>query len=213
MLAGISVDLAVNIITIAIGLFLCFFGYKTFRVALALLFAVLGSNLGIKVFDLVSTKFQCSNPDLTRTILVASFTLVAAVLSYALYTKSVVLLTCLAGCFLFYKGYVSFLMDPSEMSKVQALLIGLCFGIVLAILVHFVQKFGIKLFTSLMGAKLLAGMASGYLLGFKGFTKVCDKIVSSISIDSSLWRTEVVIELLFMVVLFLLGFVKQLKKR
>lgn len=205
------VDLVLQFSTLFIGLLLCFRGYSMFRLALACLFGVLGSYAGNEIYSFTKRYFISSDPEKTRLIIVGTAIVLCALMSYALYTKAVVLLTTIAGCYLFYNGYISVLIDPNGMSKVRALLIGLGIGLVFGIAVRFIQRIAIKAFTALVGAKLIADFVVPYALGVTAISNFSSKVCNIISDNSKVLAPNLFIQIVLIIIFFFWGISNQKK--
>lgn len=191
----------------------CFKGFKTFKLSLASVFAVLGGYTGFRIFLLIDDNIRLDNPQIIEYIFIGVLALIFAIISYSLYDKALVLLTTFAGCYLFYNGYVDFIVDSSGMSKVKALIIGLVIGLVCGLAVHFLQRIAIKTFTSLSGGYLLAVGAAPLLLNVDLINQFCHQIYRDI-FYGSIFKSEQAVLMVFLTVAFTLsGFASQWKDK
>lgn len=197
----------------SVGFTMCFKGFRAFKMSLAALFAVLGGYSGYKLYLFAVDKFDFSNPDIAKLIFIGLVAIVFASLSYSLYDKAVVLLTAFATCYLFYNGYISFLIDPSGMSKTKALLIGLGLGVVCGIAIHFLQRIAIKMFTSLSGGYCLALGVTPYLLTVDGVGSFFGQIYDDIFTNTAIHGEQALLTISLTIILAFFGFTSQLKDR
>lgn len=197
----------------SVGFTLCFKGFKSFKLSLAALFAVLGGYTGFRLFLLLEDQITADNPQIVEFAIIGIVALIFATISYSLYDKAVVILTTFAGCYLFYNGYIDFLGDPSGMSKTKALLIGLGFGLVCGLAIHFIQRIAIKTFTSISGGYLLATGAAPQLITIEPVNEFCSQIYRDIFYGSII-KSEQALLLVALAMLFaLFGLASQWKDK
>lgn len=197
----------------AIGIVLCFKGFKAFKLALALLFLVIGAYSGLRLYEFLTPYIITDRPDTIMMIFVIVLGLIFASMSYWLYDKALVMLVTFAGCYLFYNGYIYILVNPSGMSKSKALIIGLIFGLICGIAVHFLQRLAIKIFTSAVGAYFIASGITPYLLSIEKLNEICSKIYDNVFDNFDIKGPEALLILVFTIILGLIGFSAQAKDK
>lgn len=107
-------DLIMLVVTLAAGLLLCFYGFKMFRIAMAVCGFYVGRMLGDLMFGLLADQMPeswVSNAEIIFPIVVA---ILLAVLSYVIYQKALCFLTTVFTSFTIMKIFVAYLLKTGE---------------------------------------------------------------------------------------------------
>ncbi len=204
--------LVVTLLSVIGGAICCFAGYRIFRVALSLMGGCLGAYVGLIAFGYLS-KYDIGfmHMEHSELVTVIAFAVLFGALAFGLYMKALIaVVTLLSGWYL-YSDSESLGIKLPWNSPVITFGICLLFGLVIGFAVYYLQKWAIIIFTSFIGAKIIASVLVPYLTalinGRQG--EIAFKLISgNISGD-----TELLIELISVLLLTGAGIAVQMSKK
>lgn len=157
-----------NLVLFCVGLVLCFFGYKCFRVMLSIVGAIGGGALGeyiyTKLCDANILKLTGTGNIAVHWIFVIFLALFFGCIAFALYKKAVIIITMICFCLLLCVCLSSF--------SWIIIVIGLVLGLIAGILVFCLQKGAIIITTAAMGSMLITNFLTDNLPNFLGLNSI-----------------------------------------
>lgn len=204
-------DLIVAIVSVIAGCFMCFEGYKLFRLSLAIAGGVAGYALAKLIIEL-TTATGISWSETGSLIMLAAFAIGCGVLAFSLYMKALIAITTIICAFLFYDDLYALFAGVQNLGvrTVLTYVTGLIAGALIGVIVYYAQKWTISLFTAFIGARILTGVLtpilwSGVLSGEYAET------VSSQIFGSDIGFSYSFVRIVVLVAFCAAGFVLQLK--
>ena len=100
--------------TFAIGILLCFYGFKMFRLSMALAGFYIGHQLGNVIYGLTASYFSDSSKSTAAVLLPIITAILLAVLSYAIYKQALFFLTMIFSAFSIMKVFVIYVVKTDK---------------------------------------------------------------------------------------------------
>jgi len=204
--------LVVTLLSVIGGAICCFAGYRIFRVALSVMGGCLGAYLGLLLFRYLSRyNISFMHMEYSELVTVLICAVILGALAFGLYMKALVAVVTLISGWYLYSDSESMGIRLPWNNPIITLGICLLFGLVIGFAVYYLQKWAIIIFTSFIGAKIIASVLVPYLFalisGHQG--EMVFKLISGkISGD-----TELLIELISVLLLTGAGIAVQMSKK
>lgn len=195
-------------VALIFGVLMCFFGFKTFRISMAAAGGYIGKFLGDMLYKAISDGFPETIKEPVHVIICLVAMVGMGVLAYIAYKKAVFAVAAVSVTGLVYSVYTTLNPDLSVKTRLIVLLISLACGVVSGFAVTFMQKWAIIIFTSIIGAKLIAFTVSSLVLKITGIsyfaTTLTDTLFKNHLLSSSASITGILV-----IALSVAGFVVQ----
>lgn len=202
-----------TVASIILGVVICFAGYKLFRVALGLIGAVLGAQLGNYLFSLTGNIFEGTLPgDVSLGIYMLVLAVVVAALSFSLYMKAVVIVLMVLGGWWFYNDYSGLASQFNLQSALMAALVGGAIGLLIGLAVYFFKKWITIIATAIIGAKFLT-MIIVPLISNAFWSETVGKTLSDVVFAGQISDTSVAISAVLLVFFATCGASVQMKTK
>lgn len=196
------------IVLLVIGLVVCFFGYRFFRLSLALIGGGIGFFLSEFLFDKYAVVFSLENSDIAHLIFILVFTIGLGSAAFAMYMKAAMLVTIVGTGYWVYSGYRIYSGQTDIKTAVITWLIGLGIGFILGFAVKSIQRWAVILFTAVGGSQITSALAAPFMISNDTLKNIVIKIAEVI-FPGLTGNPEVILSGILLIMLFTAGVIVQ----
>ena len=198
------------IILIVVGIIVCFSGYRFFRLSLALIGAGIGFSLGNYIFDKFIDATNLGSSDIFYLVVVLFFTIGLASLSYVFYLRALMVVTTIGTGYWISSFCRTYWGKDDIKTFVISWLIGIGIGIIIGLVIRSLNRWAIILFTSIGGARIVAGLSAPFMITNEPLKNTVIKIANSI-FPGLIGKPVVLLSGMLTLILFTAGVIVQSK--
>ena len=151
-------DLAVSVILLIAGIFICFNGYRFFRLTMTLLGAFLGFIAGRYAAYVLEP--MITGIPFAGYIVIGLCIILFAILAGVFCKKACIAITCLFFCWWIYTDYAQYFKVPFV-----AAIAGVTLGLIAGFLLWGARRPIVSAVTSVVGAKIIGSVVTPYFMG------------------------------------------------
>lgn len=195
-------SVVITILSIAGGAFICYAGYRFFRLSLAIVGAFVGFIVGGYIYELAGSFFE--NFTYGKPVVLILFSAAFAILAFVLYMKAIILVSCIFFAWWIYTDW----RDAFEYEFFSVIL-GLAIGVVVGYLVWHFRRGIIGFFTAVVGAKIISSILTP-LLATAYVTDHVIPVASAVIFGGAVTDKTVILSSVITIALAATGFATQL---
>lgn len=201
-------DLAVSVILLVAGIFVCFNGYRFFRLTMTLLGAFLGFIAGR--YAALVLEPMISGIPFAGYIVIALCIILFAILSGVFCKKACIAVTCLFFCWWIYTDYSQYFKVPFV-----AAIAGVTVGLIAGFLLWRARRPIVAAVTSVAGAKIIGSVVTPYFMGVissaQGAAAASTMADFVFGVKTLTAPSESIVAGLIMIIFAAAGFIAQMK--
>lgn len=182
-----------TVVFIILGVFLCFWGYKSFRLSVAILGAYGGYSLGGLLCSEVLPAFDVNLSGNTPQIISIIVAIVLGLIAFKLYESALMWVTALVATTMLHPVVSGFIrgaglldsidiIDPSIIAMIEPILVivlSILLGFILGLIVLALNEIAIKLITAACGGYLLSTALLPILMGVPAIASFLTTVATS----------------------------------
>lgn len=161
----LSIEVLTDVAMFAIGIMLCFWGYKAFKATITCAGIVIGYQIGAFFERWIEAFMDKQLDDPFPIVLRIVFAIVLGILAFKFYKKGIIVVVTYFVAKSAYSIIATAVPQKVAVTKDNLVVLGICIviGLVVGILSIYVQKWIIIILSSIGGSMLIAELASKYL--------------------------------------------------
>ncbi|MCQ2532008.1 MAG: TMEM198/TM7SF3 family protein [Saccharofermentans sp.] len=199
-----------SILLIVFGLFVCFAGYKFFRLSLSLIGAGIGFFLAEHIFDAYSSLLGLAGNDIARFVFVLLIVIGMASLAFYFYMKAVIVTAMIGMGYWINTCYRQYTGDTSTKAMLLTWVAGILLGLIIGFAIKSVQRWAIIIFTAAGGAQITGSLCSKYMIVNSIVEETCVKLGNVIFPNTRI-DSQVLLGGILAIMLFTAGVIVQSK--